>query len=130
MQPLLFDRGLPPAVADALITLGLTAWAVGRGGAPPDNSADEDNCKWCKENDAVLVTTDRGRKNREIAHALELHRVHAIFVYDDLRSEPPHNLARALLAAEGKMDQLVKRGLIRHRLTPNGRLTPRPKSGR
>jgi hypothetical protein len=132
VQPLLFDRGLPPAVADALVALGLTAHAVGRGGAPPENSPDEENCKWCMAHGAVLVTNDRGKKDRIILKALAEHRVSAIFVYNDLRSGPAHELAKAVLAAEKRMDELVGSGkLIHHRLRPSGglenRLQPRRK---
>lgn len=90
---------------------------------------DEDNCKWCKNHGAILITNDRGKTNRDILDALAQHHVHAVFVYDDLRSAPAHNLARALLVAESKMDQLAKgRGLIHHRLGENGTLRPRTKS--
>ena len=86
MQPLLLDKGLPPVVAQGLAALGLDINAVGLPGAPPDNSSDDENCRWCLKNDAILVTTDRGRKDRAIMSALATHRIHAIFVY----KEAPH----------------------------------------
>ena len=126
MQPLLFDRGLPPAVADGLERLGVAAHAVGRGEAPPEDSPDEENCLWCRERGAVLVTNDRGKKEHAILDALAIHRVHAVFVHNDLRSAPAYQLARAVLCAEQRMDDIVAgKRLIRHRLKPTGRLDKR-----
>lgn len=125
MQPLLFDQGLP-RVAPALFSLGLPAHEVGGQGAPPSGSPDEENCKWCSEHGAVLVTHDRGRHDRTILDVLAQHHVHAIFLYDDLRAAPAHHLARAVLIAEGKLDKLVaSKGLIHHRLRPRGGLENR-----
>jgi Domain of unknown function (DUF5615) len=124
LQPLLFDQGLP-TVAPALAALRIDANAVGLPGAPPEGSSDEDNCKWCKEHDAVLVTHDRGRTNREILSLLAEHRVHAVFVYPDLRRDPVA-LARAILNAGARMDEIVGgRHLLHHRLKPTGRLEKR-----
>jgi hypothetical protein len=117
---------LPPAVADALERLGLAAHAVGRGEAPAEDSPDDENCRWCKERGAVLVTNDRGKKDHAILDALAIHRVHAVFVHNDLRGAPPHHLARAILCAETRMDEIVAgKHLIRHRLKPSGRLEKR-----
>jgi predicted nuclease of predicted toxin-antitoxin system len=126
LEPLLFDEGLSQAVAQALATLGLNAHAIGQPGAPPRQSTDEDNCKWCKENGAVLVTNDRGKKDRLILDLLAQHHIHAIFVHNDLRSGPPHRLASAILRAESLIDGLATgRTPIRHRLRPNGGLMKR-----
>jgi hypothetical protein len=122
------DRGLYPAVEQALRALGLEVHAVGQGrGAPVENSSDDANCRWCKEHGgAVLITTDRGKKDREILTAIVVHQVHAIFVYKDLRNGAPHHLARAILRAEQEIDRWVAgRKLLRHRLTPNGGLRKR-----
>lgn len=125
MQPLLFDQGLP-RVAPALSSLRLDANEVGAPGAPPSGGPDEDNCRWCKEHGAVLITHDRGRKDKAILVALAVHRVHAIFVHNDLRAAPPHCLARALLVAEPKMDVLVSGShLMGHRLRFKGGLEKR-----
>jgi hypothetical protein len=79
----------------------------------------------------VLVTNDRGKKDRVILRALSEHRVHAIFVYKDLRSAPAHELARAILASETQMDNLVEGGkLLHHRLKPSGHLENRLKPRR
>jgi peptidoglycan/xylan/chitin deacetylase (PgdA/CDA1 family) len=126
LKPLLFDEGLSPAVAQALATLRLSAHAIGQPGAPPKQSTDEANCKWCKENAAVLVTNDRGKKDRVILDLLAQHHIHAIFIHNDLRSGPPHRLARAILQAEARIDELAGgRVPIRHRLRPNGGLAKR-----
>jgi hypothetical protein len=123
MQPLLIDEGLPPSVAAALRVLELHAYAVGDEGAPPRQSSDEENCEWCKERGAILVTNDRGKENPVILKALREHGVPALFVYSDLRSTPPHQLARALLNAETAIDDLAKRkGPEPHRLRPTGRI--------
>ena len=125
MLPLLFDEGLPDAVASALSALELEADAVGLPGAPPRGSLDEINCAWCQEHGAVLVTNDRGRKDRAILDALATQHVHAIFVHQDLQSAPSHHLARALLKSEDQMDTIARRHLLRHRLRIGGGLEKR-----
>lgn len=128
MVPLLIDEGLPGGqVAAALRRLDLDAHAVGDKGAPPRKSSDDINVEWCARRNAVLVTQDRGKKDRVILRLLDQHHVHAIFVYGDLRVAPPHELARALLSAERAIDDLAtrKRGLVRHRLRSSGGLTRR-----
>ena len=108
----------------ALSTLGLEAFAVGGDSAPPRGSLDKVNCQWCSENDAALVTHDRGKKDREILEMLDRHKVGAILVLKDLKNKPPHHLARALLTAEGKMDQIAAgKKRLRHFLRPGGGLT-------
>jgi hypothetical protein len=77
------------------------------------------------QNGAVLVTNDRGRKERVILRLLAQHQVHALFVYNDLRAAPPHKLLYALLAAEVRMDEQAGRGLLHHKLKPTGRLERR-----
>jgi hypothetical protein len=127
VKPLLLDEGLYPVVADALRCVGLDARAVGHLGAPGKQSVDEANCRWCAERDAVLVTNDRGKKDKTIFKALDRHGVHVIFVHDDLRSRPPQHLLLALLKAEAAIDDLCgrRRQLLRRRLTPTGRLEKR-----
>ena len=126
MRPLLLDEGLPRAIAAALATLGLEAHAVGDPGAPPKQSSDEVNCQWCRGQSAVLVTNDRGRKDRTILDLLARMEVDAIFVHNDLRSAATHTLAKAILNSEGKIDQLSSsRTRIRHRLRPGGGLDKR-----
>jgi hypothetical protein len=127
MWPLLFDEGLPAQIAEALRTLELDAQAIGDPGAPPRGSDDEDNIKWCKAHGAILVTNDRGKKDKTILDHLASYHVHAIFVHADLRAAEPHRLASALLHAEGKIDDLASsaRGLIRHRLRTAGGLEKR-----
>jgi hypothetical protein len=128
--PVFIDEGLPSLVADALRVLRLEAFANGHSDAPPKGSADDVNVPWCAQRKAVMITNDRGRKQPMIRNLLTQHRVHAIFVYNDLRARPPHALARALLCAEPKIDQLAaqRNGLISHRLTENGGLTKRSRS--
>jgi len=124
MLPLLIDEGLPASdVATALRAVRLEAAAVGE--VTPRQSDDQTNVTWCAENGAALVTNDRGRKERVVLRLLAQHRVHALFVYNDLRAAPPHKLLYALLAAEQRMDDAVGRGLLHHKLKPTGRLEPR-----
>jgi hypothetical protein len=92
---------------------------------------DEENCKWCSEHGAILVTHDRGRGDRTILEVLAKHRVHAIFVHNDLRTGELHHFAKALLAAEGKIDHIAgSKRLIHHRLQPSGALQSRYKQKR
>ncbi len=109
-----------------LAALELSAHAVGQPGAPAKQSPDETNCQWCQRNGAVLVTQDRGKKDKTIFSLLATYHVDAIFVHDELRNAPPHILAKALLRAEGEMDQLAGgRSLIQRRLRPSGKLEKR-----
>lgn len=127
MVPLLLDEGVPPVVAEALRTLGLSVTAVGDDDGPARGSTDFENAKWCAENGAVMVTNDRGRKDRAILDALAQEHVHALFVYRDLLEQPPHRLAGALLGAEERIAKEVAKpkGLLRHRLRPAGGLEKR-----
>ena len=123
MKPLLFDEGLPCQVAVALAALGWTAHAVKQQGAPAEGSTDETNCAWCKANgDAVLVTNDFGKKEKNIHTALAQHQTHAIFVPNSLRDGAARKLAIAVLLAEHKIDQYSARGLLHHRLRGSGNL--------
>ncbi len=126
MHPLLFDEGLPggASVSTALVALEWEARTVGSPGAPPSGSADDINCRWCKSNQAILVTHDRGKTNREILKLLDQFEVSAIMVFADLRRQPPRHLARALLLAEGEIDAIISgRRRLRHRLRASGHLT-------
>lgn len=127
MLPLLLDEGLPHRVASALSQLGWDVRAVGHDDAPPRSSSDEVNCRWCADRGAILVTNDRGRKDRVILDLLAQHHVHALFIHDDLRAAELHDLARALLNAEKALVDRASRprGLIHHRLMPTGRINPR-----
>jgi predicted nuclease of predicted toxin-antitoxin system len=127
LPPILLDQGLPWRVAASLRELGIDALAVGDPGAPPEGSDDETNIRFCKDEGRVLVTNDRGRKDKQILVHLQANRVHAVFVYKDLREAEPYALARALLdAAEAMADRVGRsRGLLSDRLKPTGRLEPR-----
>jgi hypothetical protein len=121
---LLFDEGLPGgvSVARALAALGLEAAAVGGDGAPPRGSEDDENCRWCSERGATLITHDRGRKDKEIVKVLDRHQVGVIIILKDLRTKPPHHLARAILSSEVAMDDIAGRKRLRHYLRPGGGL--------
>jgi hypothetical protein len=125
LLPLLFDEGLPPSVATAFRALGLKAHAVGDDGAPKKGGTDKANCEWCKSNGAVLITNDRGKKDRTIFDHLAEQKAHAVFVYNDLRAAPEHHLARAVLIAEGRMDGIAAKERLRHRLRSGGGLEKR-----
>jgi predicted nuclease of predicted toxin-antitoxin system len=123
MLPLLIDEGLPASIAEALRTVEVDALAIGDVGAPTKGSTDETNVPWCAAQGRLLVTNDRGKKDRVILDLLNQHHVHALFVYNDLRSAAPHHLLRALLRAEDALDQAAGlRGLIAGRLRPTGRI--------
>lgn len=115
-------------MAAALRAVDLVAYAIGDDGeVPAQGSADEVNVSWCATRGVVLVTNDRGKKDKTIFNHLATHHVHAIFVHDELRSADPHRLLRAILLAEEEMDQLAQRprGLIQRRLRPSGKLEKR-----
>jgi hypothetical protein len=109
-------------VARALNALGLQADTVGSDGAPPKGSPDDRNCEWCAECGATLITHDRGKKDKEIVRVLDRHQVGVIMILKDLRTKPPHHLARALLNAEVAMDDYAARRRLRHYLRSSGGL--------
>lgn len=133
MLTLLFDEGLPAAaLAKAFRALDIDAWAVGEDGdGVPDDiparmSPDDANCEWCAKHGGVLITNDRGRKDKAILHALRAHRVSAVFIHKKLRAVPLTELACALLKAEPGMRDLSSRKTpMARRLERNGRLAPR-----
>jgi hypothetical protein len=113
-------------VAAAFRVLGLTAHAVGDPGAPERQSTDKANCEWCRANQAILITNDRGKKDKTILDHLAELEVDAIFVYNDLRFAPDHQLARAVLSSEKQMDEIASgRSRLRHRLRAGGGLAKR-----
>jgi hypothetical protein len=127
VQPLLLDEGLYPQVAAALTLVEWTAHAVGGDDAPPRESGDDINVAWCRDTgNAVLVTNDRGRRDRQIHNLLAQARVHAIFVNNVLRNGDPHRLLYAILKSEAKMDEVIGHGgLLHHHLRVGGGLDPR-----
>jgi hypothetical protein len=73
----------------------------------------------------VLVTQDRGRKDRAIHVAIRRHGVGVIFVHNDLRG-PAKHLVKALLSAEAAIEDLANRPApMNHRLLRNGKLERR-----
>lgn len=71
MLPLLIDEGLPPRIAEALRAVEVDALAIGDVGAPAKGSPDETNVPWCAKEGRLLVTNDRGRKDRVILDLLK-----------------------------------------------------------
>jgi predicted nuclease of predicted toxin-antitoxin system len=78
---LLFDENMSRRVAEYLFDLGFQVYAVGMSGAPPLRSSDQEVVVWCVENDAVLVTLDRGRRDSAILLALASVGAHVLFVW-------------------------------------------------
>lgn len=70
MTAFLFDENLPPAVGRGLRQIGFDVRVIGDPPAPARGSPDATNVEWCEANGAVLVTTDRGRKDKEILRLL------------------------------------------------------------
>jgi uncharacterized protein with PIN domain len=70
MAGYLFDENLPPDVARGLRLCGYDVYVIGDDPAPPRGSADQTNIDWCRKHNAVLFTTDRGRKDKEILEVL------------------------------------------------------------
>lgn len=125
MRPLLLDEGAFSSLVGPMRDLGLDVWTPGDQGAPPKGSPDEANCAWCAKKGAILVTTDRGKKDRTIHGALAKHGVGALFMHNDLRAAPRHKVLLAVLRAEEAIeDHASRRTRIRHRLTPTGKLRP------
>jgi hypothetical protein len=83
----LFDENLPAQIAEGLAVCGLDLYAIGLGAAPPRGSSDADNVAWCLANRAALVTSDRGKKNREMTDLLARH-TNLSLVLVDRRMQP------------------------------------------
>lgn len=73
----------------------------------------------------MLVTNDRGKKDKAIFNAIAEHQVHALFVTNDFRLAHVHHQLRAILNAEGKMDTVAAGRLLRDRLRIGGGLDKR-----
>lgn len=123
LPPMLFDEGLSRRVAEgAFALLGIDAHAIGGPDAPPFASSDTVNCEWCAERSAILVTNDQAKSDKELLAALAQTGVHAIFVFDDLRSEQDR-LAYALMRASHRIPSLTNgKKPMRHRLRRTGGL--------
>jgi predicted nuclease of predicted toxin-antitoxin system len=78
---LLFDENLSHRVACALAPFGYEVIAVGMEGAPPRGSPDSALIDWCVERGYILVTADRGRKDRAIITALAARGADVLFVW-------------------------------------------------
>jgi hypothetical protein len=76
----LLDENLPAVVGRALRSVGYEYDVIGDSPAPPKQSSDSAIARWCYENDAVLVTSDRGRKNPEIIAALGAFAICVVFL--------------------------------------------------
>jgi predicted nuclease of predicted toxin-antitoxin system len=122
MLPLLLDEGLPSAIAEALRAVEVDALAVGDVQAPPKQSSDETNIAWCREHGRLLVTNDRGKKDRVILDLLRQHHVHALCLQRPSSRAAPSSLASAPHAEHGIEDAATRRALISARLKPSGRL--------
>ena len=104
MQPCSSTRGFRGKWPAALRAVDLVAHAIGDDGdVPPRGSTDEVNIAWCAARGAVLVTNDRGKKDKTIFNHLATHHVHAISSTTTPVGDP-HRLLRAILLAEEEMD--------------------------
>jgi hypothetical protein len=131
----LFDENLPPRVAAAprlraspggppspprgLAEIGFDVVPIGDPPAPPRGSSDADNVAWCRKNDAVLFTIDRGRKDREILEVLRrFPDANVVFVPDGMTGpELSQNFHKRI----GTIDDLLQRGRrVRKKITRNG----------
>ena len=116
---LLFDENLSHHVAAALAPFGYDVTAVGLSGAPSFGAIDADVVDWCVENGAVLVTADRGRKDRAILIALAARGAHVLFVWDSISTrEQVELVVRQYDKIQHDVEQAkaTKHGLYRKRL--------------
>jgi predicted nuclease of predicted toxin-antitoxin system len=102
----LFDENLPAPVAKFLGDLEYDITAIGELGAPPVQSDDFTNVEWCVTNQAVLVTTDHGRKNRAILDALAEHQADVLFLYNGIT---PRQVLELFVIKLGQLDTDVDR---------------------
>jgi predicted nuclease of predicted toxin-antitoxin system len=85
MTHYLFDENLSRRVANVLAEVGAyTITAVGDDGAPHLGSTDQAVVAWCASNQHVLVTSDRGRRDRAILTILAASRTHGLFVWNGI----------------------------------------------
>lgn len=120
MARYLLDENLSAPVGRALQLVGYAFDAVGDSPAPPKRSTDETIAQWCLEHDAVLVTSDRGKKNREIIAALATHAVAVVFVPSGWT--PREQLAFFVTRGDQLNAMLASRTSLRIRVLRRGRL--------
>jgi predicted nuclease of predicted toxin-antitoxin system len=120
----LLDENLPPAFAQGFRLLGLDVLSVGDAGAPPRGSTDQAIVDWCIQNDRVLVTRDRGRKNREMINLLRQTNVSVVLLAQGTSNE--QFVRQFVRRYDRLMDELAaalrRGGAQRRRMSANGRL--------
>jgi predicted nuclease of predicted toxin-antitoxin system len=116
---LLFDENLSHHVAKALAPFDFPVTAVGLDGAPPFGAKDEAVIEWCVAHEAILVTTDRGRKDPAILVAIAARGAHVLFVWDGITPRQQVELVVRhydKINREREKAKATKHGLYRARL--------------
>jgi uncharacterized protein with PIN domain len=118
----LFDENLWPDVSRGLRLCGYDTYVIGDAPAPNRGSTDGDNVAWCVARGAMLVTADRGRRNREMLDLLSRHPVHVLLVHTGVTQRA---FMRAFVRhCDGLEDAIDRRNLqgrvVRHRLRREG----------
>lgn len=123
MVAFLFDENVPQRsdLARGLTLCTFEVFAVGDPPAPPRGSGDETVVDWCVGRQAVLVTADHGKKNREMMPLLRGRSVRVLLV-------PPGMTAREFVIQFVRRnarieDDAARRRACRYRMGRNGGLS-------
>jgi predicted nuclease of predicted toxin-antitoxin system len=117
----LLDENLPPSAARGLTLCTYEVDAVGDAGAPPKGSSDEDVVDWAVQNSAVLITIDRGRKNREMLRLIRTRNVRVVLAP---RGTSARDLVRLFARHHDTIEQDAERNrACRYRLGKQGGLS-------
>lgn len=118
MARFLFDENLPPAVGRGLRQIGFDVYVIGDPPAPDRGSPDSTNVAWCEAESAVLVTTDRGRKDKEILRLLQTRTsLSVIFVPMGM---DPKDLSANFHKRQERIEEMLARGRLRMSITRQG----------
>jgi hypothetical protein len=120
----LLDENLPKRFAEGFTLLALEVKAIGQADTPTTGSSDAAVVQWCLDNDYVLVTKDRGRKNREMIELIRTTRVSVVMIPDRM---PLPDFVRQFIRRYDGMRSDAERatargGSFRRRMSAAGRL--------
>jgi predicted nuclease of predicted toxin-antitoxin system len=121
----LLDENLWPDVGRGLKLCGYDLHVIGDPPSPDRGARDQENVEWCVARGAMLITGDRGRKNREMLDLLAREPVHVMLTHGGLTQRA---FMRAFVRHCDGIEEAIERclarggGVVRRRLKREGGL--------